>query len=281
MAKPTKNITAGSFSRMDVYQTCHKRGFFAYAARIPEPDRGEPHARCPINPVTKLREWHNDRGTRLHNSADEFVRGVADKYCVELKPLDIELTNARAAYEEGMVYSEQDWAFDEDWAVTDWFGPQAWMRIKLDIFQAIEGTRDAPIVASAIDLKSGKIFGNEVKHQEQVQLYALGAFKRYPSLEKVHTELWYCDQDEVKVLTYKRSQALKFQPAWDKRMNGMLSDLVFKASPSESACRYCPYKAEADGGTGHCKTPYSAKVAPPRSPSKKKTKRKASSRSRA
>ena len=282
MARPTDTIEAGSFSRLSVYEDCAKRGYYAYAARIPEPDRGEPHKKCPINPETGKREWYDHRGIRIHSSADNFVRGIIDKYCVELKCFDIELTNTRAAYEERLVYSEQDWAFDDEWQVTGWFDSNAWMRIKLDIFQAIEGTRDEPIEACAIDLKSGKIFGNEVKHQEQVQLYALGAFKRYPSLEKVHTELWYCDQDEIKTLTYRRNQALRFQKGWDKRMDRMLSDTIFKAAPSQEACKWCPYRDKEDGGTGTCDVAFSFSKpeAPAPKGKKKKTKRKAGGRSR-
>ncbi len=286
MARPTDTIEAGSFSRLNVYENCPKAGYYAYAARIPEPDRGEPHKKCPINPDTGEREWYDHRGTRIHGSMDKFVRGILDKYCVELKCLDIELTNVRAAYEEKMVYSEQDWAYDYEWQVTDWFGPEAWMRIKLDIFQAIKGTRDKPIEACAIDLKSGKIFGNEVKHNEQVQLYALGAFKRYPSLEKVHTELWYCDHNEVKTMTYRRNQALRFQKGWDSRMTRMLSDTIFKATPSKEACRWCPYRAKEDKGSGTCDVAFTFSqpdTPPPAAKGKKraKTKRKAGGRSRA
>jgi len=287
MVHTTATIEAGSFSRLSVYEECPRRAQYAFCQKIPEPDRGEPHARCPMNPETKKREWHNDRGTRIHESMDDYIRGITDKYCIELRPLAVEITNARASYEEGLVHAEDMWCFKDDWTPThnrDW--NNIWMRIKLDVFNVLEGTLEEPLEASTIDLKSGKIFGNEVKHAEQLQLYAVGSFKKYPSLEKAHTELWYCDQNEVKVLTYTRKQALKFQKRWDNRMDKMCSDTVFKARPSQEACRYCPYRTEEDKGSGHCDVAFSytkSKVPPKRAPTKgrKKTARKAGSRSRA
>lgn len=292
MPRPTDRIDAGSFSRLDVYEQCPRRALFAFALKIPEPDRGEPHAKCPKNMETGEREWHNDRGSRVHESADEFVRGVRDKYCLELKDFDIELHNARAAYEEGLVYTEQMWCYKDDWTPTVWNDwNNIWMRIKLDVFQVVcdkktgepLGTRDEPIEACAIDIKTGKIFGNEVKHQEQVQLYALGSFKRYPSLDKVHTELWYVDHNDFKTLTYTRKQALRFQNGWDKRMDRMTSDRTFKPRPSQESCKFCPYRRKEDGGSGDCDKAYafSQPVAPPRRTKKKATTRKKGSRSRA
>lgn len=292
MPRITETIDAGSFSRIDVYESCARRAYFAFCQKIPEPDRGPPHKRCPKNMETGALEWHNDRGARVHDSADAFVRGINKKYCLELKDFDIELTNARAAYEEGLVYTEQMWCYLDDWTPThdrDW--NNTWMRIKLDIFQVVcdkktgepLGTRDEPLEACAIDIKTGKIFGNEVKHNEQVQLYALGAFKRYPSLNKVHTELWYVDHNDFKTITYSRKQALRYQAGWDRRMDRMTSDRTFKATPSQDACKYCPYRKPEDGGSGHCDKAYafSQPVAPPRRTKGKATTRKKGSRSRA
>jgi hypothetical protein len=287
MVHTTATIEAGSFSRLSVYEECARRGELAFCKKIPEPDRGPPHKGCPINPETKEREWHNDRGTRIHNSMDSYIRGVTDKFCVELKCLDIEMTNARASFEDNLVVAEDMWCFNQDWipvAWNDW--DNIWMRVKLDIFQALKGTLKEPVEASAIDLKSGKIFGNEVKHGEQLQLYAVSSFRKFPTLKKVHTEIWYSDQNIVKTVTYTRAQGLKFQPMWDKRMEKMTGDVVFKPSPSSQACKYCPYRHEEDGGSGHCDVAVRAEKKPGAAPaatkrkSGKKTTRKKGSRSR-
>ena len=152
--------------------------------------------------------------------------------------------------------------------------------VRRGIFQVVEGTLDEPIEAVVVDLKSGKKFGNEVKHASQLQLYALGAFKRFPTLDKVYVEIWYVDQDDIKTVEYTRRQALGFQEDWDRRFEAAKADVIFEARPSESNCKWCPYKASEDGGTGHCEDAYrySQPVAPPPT---KRTKSKAGSRSRA
>ena len=71
--------------------------------------------------------------------------------------------------------------------------------------------------AIVIDYKSGKRFGNEVKHAEQTQLYALNAVLRYPELEEVTTELWYLDVKELTAATFTRAQILRFRANFDRR----------------------------------------------------------------
>lgn len=247
------HITAGSFTRLSNYEQCPRKAQLSYVDRIPEPDRGEPHARCPVNPATNKREWHNDRGTRIHENADQYIRGMSNKLCVELEAFKHELKDMRKHYKDGLVYTEQMWCFKDDWTPThgrDWDG--IWMRVKLDAFYAMEGTRDEPAVALAADVKTGKRWGNEVKHAEQMQLYPIAAFMKYPTLTKVHAELWYTDQDHVESQIYTRPQAMRLVKNWNKRMNVMISDVVFKPRANIESCKYCPYKREEHGGTGHC-----------------------------
>lgn len=281
MAKQTATIEAVSFSRLDVYENCPKDAQFRYCKRIPEPERSAPHKRCPKNEVTGELEWHNDRGTRLHEGMDKFVRGIKQNYDPELKCLDVEMTNARVAFEQGMVLTEQMWCYKGDWEPTVW---NDWdntnMRVKLDLFWVLEGTLAEPIEAVLVDLKSGKIFGNEGKHAQQVQLYALGSFKKFPTLESVYGELWYCDHDKIKPTEYTRQQALGFQRDWDDRFEVCKSDVIFEARPSESHCKYCSYKAKEDGGTGDCEDAYRYSN-PVSSPPAVATKAKKGSRSRA
>lgn len=279
MANETATITAVSFSRLEVYEKCPKEAHLKFCKKIPEPDRGEPHSRCPTSEESGEREWHNDRGTRLHKSMDAYVRGHSDVYAPELKPIDVEMTNARVAYEQGLVHTEQMWCYKEEWERTawdDWDGIR--IRVKTDIFWVTEGTLAAPIEAVVIDLKSGKKFGNEVKHASQLQLYALGAFKRYPTLEKVYVEIWYVDQNDIKTVEYTRRQAIGNQEDWDERFEVAMSDVIFESRPSESNCKWCAYKAVEDGGTGDCADAY--RYSRP-AVSKTTTKKKAGSRSRA
>ena len=106
---------------------------------------------------------------------------------------------------------------------------------------------DTTIVVN--DYKTGKRWGNEVKHAQQTQLYALGAVLRYNEIQHVYTELWYLDLDELVSMSMTRSQALRFFRGWDDRNSMMLACVNFEPKPSKLACRWCPYSKK---GTGHC-----------------------------
>ena len=94
-----------------------------------------------------------------------------------------------------------------------------------------------------------KMWGNEIKHGEQLQLYALAAFLRHPELEVVTAELWYIDLGEVTQLRFTRDQSLRFKRNWDMRGNKITSCTDFPANPNVFSCKWCPYGPK---GTGHC-----------------------------
>ena len=56
-----------------------------------------------------------------------------------------------------------------------------------------------------------------MKHAEQVNLYGLLTFLRFPELETVHVELWYLDIDELTCRTFDRDQALRFKQSFNRR----------------------------------------------------------------
>lgn len=99
---------------------------------------------------------------------------------------------------------------------------------------------------------TGRKFGNELKHAEQLQLYQLVCFLRYPKLEVVTTELWYLDQDDLTAGTFTRAQGLRFKRAWDSRGTRLTTATDFPPNPTIHTCKYCPYGPAHLGGTGHC-----------------------------
>ena len=100
-----------------------------------------------------------------------------------------------------------------------------------------------------IDYKTGKRFGNEVKHGEQVNLYGLLTFLRYPELKRVHVELWYLDIDELAWRTFDRDDALRFKAAFHRRGTALTDCEVWPPNPNKFSCHWCPYGPD---GTGHC-----------------------------
>lgn len=232
-----KTITSGSHSRLVVFEQCKHRAKLAYIDKIPEPER-------PLRPGQT--EHANDRGTRIHEAGERFIKGGVD-LIPELKHFEPEYTQLRDLYGEGKVSTEGEWAFNRKWEPVAWSSSDVWLRIKCDIVVTM-----TPKWGVVVDLKSGKRFGNEIKHAEQTQLYQLATFIRYPKLEKVTTELWYSDQNELHSVEYRRDQGLRFVTGIERRMDAMTSETEFKPNPNAYNCRWCPYKPADRGGSGHC-----------------------------
>ena len=229
-----ERIKAWSYSRLVDFEQCKLRAKLKYIDRIPEPARPLPPGKT---------EHANDRGTRIHDAAERFVRGGVE-LIPELKAFETEFHDLRNKYKHGMVSLEGEWAVNKDWEPVAWGDKDAWARIKLDAFVRLSKTH-----AVVIDYKTGKKFGNEIKHAEQTQLYQLAAFLRYPELETIDVELWYTDQDDLTHMKYTRSQGMRFFQNFNQRGIAMTSAEEFPPSPNVFACKWCPYGPR---GTGDC-----------------------------
>lgn len=227
-------IKAWSYSRLVDFEQCKLRAKLKYIDRIPEPARPLPPGKA---------EHANDRGTRIHDAGERFVRGGVE-LIPELKAFETEFHDLRNKYKHGMVSLEGEWAVNKDWEPVAWGDKDAWARIKLDAFVRLSKTH-----AVVIDYKTGKKFGNEIKHAEQTQLYQLAAFLRYPELETIDVELWYTDQDDLTHMKYTRSQGMRFFQNFNQRGIAMTSAEEFPPSPNVFACKWCPYGPR---GTGDC-----------------------------
>ena len=227
-------IRSWSYSRLLDFEACPLMAKLKIIDKIPEPERPLPPGKT---------EHANDRGTRIHDAAERFVRGGVE-LIPELKSFSAEFHDLRNKYEHGMVSLEGEWAVNKDWEPVAWGDKDAWARIKLDAFVRLSKTH-----AVVIDYKTGKKFGNEIKHAEQTQLYQLAAFLRYPELETIDVELWYTDQDDLTHMKYTRSQGMRFFQNFNQRGIAMTSAEEFPPSPNVFACKWCPYGPR---GTGDC-----------------------------
>lgn len=238
MKTDTPVITSSSFSRIEVFDKCKFQAYLKYGLKIPEPDR-------PL-PPGKL-EHANDRGTRIHTAAEEFINGKnkTGKLIRELLTFEEEFNHLRALFPQGIVHLEGEWGMTKDWEPCDW--RVAWLRLKLDAIVHMSEEE-----AIAIDFKSGKRFGNEIKHAEQLALYQLVTFLRYPKLKVVHTELWYTDVDHLERKTYERERGLRMLRTFDSRFKRMTSATEFPPNPNRFSCQYCPYGTKKEYSTGHC-----------------------------
>lgn len=225
-------IHSWSHSKLGDFEKCRHMTWLKHDQRIPEPERPLPPGKT---------EHANDRGSRVHDSCELYVRGESDALAPEAeKHFGHAIDLLRVMYADGMVSLEGEWGMDEEWCPTEW--GSAWLRLKLDVCVHLSDTH-----AIVIDYKTGRKFGNEVKHAEQLQLYQLVTFLRYPKLEKVTAELWYLDIDEQTSQTYTRAQGLRFRPAFHKRGVALTQNTDWRPNPNTHSCKWCPYK-----GTEHC-----------------------------
>jgi hypothetical protein len=269
---PIIPMESWSFSKLSDFERCKGYTKLKHIDRIPEPERPLPPGKT---------EHANDRGSRIHDAAEKYVNGTGS-FVGELGKFEAEFRHMRSLYASGVVSLEGEWGMDNQWEPTGWNGQwvdaglddggydltgtfpvlpdrgrtgdtvkvakhvfywdPSWLRLKLDAMVEI-----SPTEAVVIDYKTGRSFGNEVKHGQQVQLYTVVAFMKFPLLEKVTTELWYLDQDELTSMSFTRAQGLRFKATFDKRGNALTSAVDFPFSPSIHACRWCAY-----GDSGDC-----------------------------
>lgn len=237
-------IKSWSASRADVFSQCPRRAKLAYVDRIPEPERP---------PLPDGKEHANDRGTRVHNAAEQYVKGERNDIIKELKSFKLEFERMRALYGKGKVILEEGWGFDRDWVPVAYSDFDAiWLRIVID---SLVFRND--VEAIVIDYKTGKREGNEVKHSKQTQMYQLGAFIKYPQLEHITTELWYTDQDELFRQEFTRDKGMRFFTYYNELGKSVTDSTHFPAKPGRN-CFFCPYQEGVIGkngpqGTGDCK----------------------------
>lgn len=230
-------IKAGSHSRLVVFEKCKFEAKLRYVDRIPEPPRPLPPGKT---------EHPNERGERVHRAAEAYVQGGVE-LVPELSKFKDEFAQLRELYASGQVSLEGEWAYTRAWDPVAWMSHDVWCRIKCD---AVVFSSDEEAVV--IDYKTGKRYGNELKHGEQMQLYQLGCFLRYPKLQNIRVELWYTDLDELHGMDYRRDQGLRFASNFERRLEALTTCEDFPPNPNRHSCRFCPYKPVQYGGTGHC-----------------------------
>jgi hypothetical protein len=223
-----------SFSKLSDFQRCKLSFKIKHIDRIPEPERPLPSGKT---------EHANDRGSRIHDNIETYIRGHHDALCPEAdKHFGTHIDLLRVLHDEGMVEMEGEWGFDRDWEPAPW--DAAWVRMKLDIL--IRVSDDEAIIG---DWKTGRHFGNEVSHANQLNLYAVSTFLRHPELEFITVADYYIDHGVSTERQFTRDQALRFKRAFDSQGKAITDCTDWPANPNKFSCRWCPYGPD---GTGHC-----------------------------
>lgn len=244
-----QRITSWSFSRYSTYEQCPAKAKYKFIEKRPEPGS---------KPM--------DRGSDVHLMAEHAVKGTAPKPAEfktlskaeaaaatallkngklppELRSFEEEFVMARAT--KG-VEAELMLAFTESWDPCDWkdWG-RAWVRIKIDL---LKPPTKPDYIVGIVDQKTGR---PKDDYGQQLELYAIGAFLRYPQAQIADTRLWYLDEgvirpEKEKDGQFKRKDLPKLQKLWEKRVIPMLNDTVFAPKPGPQ-CRYCHFRKSNRG----------------------------------
>jgi hypothetical protein len=214
-------VVAWSYSRYADYTQCPAK--FKYKHLEKRPDPGSPAMQ---------------RGNDIHKMAEDVVRAKRD--------IPPELENVREQLEflrDNMATAEENWGFRNDWAWIGrqgWFGDDVWFRAKTDVRLLYE---DDTLLLG--DWKTGRMY---FSNEEQIELFALAGWRRFPAVTEVDTRLWYTDiegDNEIqRVYTTKELEAI--QKDWTKRVVPMFKDRRFAPTPNDK-CGWCPY-SKAKGG---------------------------------
>lgn len=232
-APAPKRIKSWSYSRLVDFESCAFKAKLKLIDKIPEPERPLPPGKT---------EHANDRGTRVHNEIEAYIRGDGE-FPQEARHFADEIESLKKHFKAGRVSLEGEWAFDKEWKETEWL--YGWLRLKLDANVHLTGEH-----AVVVDYKTGRKFGNEIKHGEQLQLYALAVLLKFPHINHVTCELWYLDVNDLSSLTVVRPIGMRFFKPFDRRGRKMTEAIDFPPNPNTYSCQWCPYHPVK--GSGDC-----------------------------
>lgn len=220
IARELGAVPKWSFSALKMFENCPKSAEYRYVDGRRD-EQGEAAA----------------RGELFHDGYQAYVEGVSNelpddnrsKTDVFVKDLD----ELRELHKLGAVHCEQDWYFDRDWMPCE--KDNRWGIAKLDAF--VDQDKSCRI----IDYKTGRKFGNEMKHSDQGLCYAITAYFRFPEKDFFQVEFWYIDQGDTMVRSFTRAQLAVLISRYERRALLFTTATTFSAKPNANACRFCPY----------------------------------------
>jgi hypothetical protein len=195
-------------------------------------------------------EWATKRTSKGLPSDMQVIPVVLRPFAEEFKalrssPLQVIAEWDCDPWKQSKEFAKFAWGLTRQWTLCDFFAKGfVWCRIKVDTHTWNAESKTVRI----IDYKSGKIYPDD--HKDQADLYAIGAFIKYPQARTVRVELWYVDQQQVVVYQYEYSARLAMQKQWEAKVEPMLADTRFMATPG-GHCSWCNFGVSKGGTCEH------------------------------
>ena len=219
-------VQAWSYSRWSDYDQCPSKFMYKHLMKLPDPGNAA-----------------MARGNAIHKLAEDFVKGKTKKLPPELAGVKDQIAHMR----DNNAIAEQMWGFKNSWdwiGRSGWFGDDVWFRAKADVVVTYD---DDTLLL--VDWKTGKKY---LSNEDQVRLFALAGFKRFPNVTEVDTRLFYTDSpadDNEIQFTYTLADAKLIQKDWDKKVTPMFKDRKFAPKPNQ----WCSRCAFSKGNGGPCR----------------------------
>ena len=187
------------------------------------------YEKCPYSTTFPYRQVDNEftaRGREVHERIAEAL--ISKQPTTELRSV----LSSKVQSNLAPILVEESYYLSEAWE--DCPRSSAWLVVKPDLVIREEA---AWVV---VDFKTGKSFGNELKHGQQVQLYQVALAHIYPEVGGWRSELWYVDEDKVVASGVNgREKILKMRPRWDQRGHAFTDATAYPPKPSKMSCKYC------------------------------------------
>lgn len=197
-----------------------------------------------------------NRGNEYHDAIEKYIDGRSGslpKIHEASRPF---IDALRDRFAEGSIILEQNWYIDREWNTVDESNVISsndfWAIFIIDCFEFESKTS-----ACITDWKTGKSKNNEMKHAEQLMLYSIAAFERFPDLEYIKVQCAYVDEGHISLQRgFNRKQVQLFKNQFAKRATIMTTATEFLPKPSKFNCKWCDYKTMIDEKTNRALCEY-------------------------
>jgi hypothetical protein len=218
---PERKSYSWSYSKLKNFELCPLKHY--HVDFLPKG-----HADKIVEPESEQIKW----GNVVHKVlAQRIAHGtiLPPVHATDLEPWALKVTKGA-----GTTLVEQQLAINEALQPCEWFGNDAWVRVKADVIKL-----NGP-VGMVIDWKTGRI----LEDHAQLALTAAVMFAHYPDLKVIASlYVWLKENAETK-LVVKREQLPQIWAALWPRMEALkhaYQTLTFPPTPNYT-CRYCPVK---------------------------------------